>query len=487
MNFRKVRKLLTSITMNKLYILLSISLIFLSSFVYSQKQWSLEECIQYAYEHNIQIKQQKLATEVNQYTLKQARLDMLPSLNAGATHNFSYGRALDETTYEFTQNQEVQTSNFSLNSSVTLFSGFQKWNTIQQNRFSMLASLKDLERIKNDIGLNIASAYLQILFNQELVDVSLNQLAVTQQQIERTRKLVEAGSLARGSLLEIQAQEANEELNLINAQNQLNTSYLNLTQLLEFDSVGSFEIMKPEVEIINAQDVLLSIDSIYLLAQENLPRVQGAEYDLKSMQEALDVAKGNMSPRLSLNMSYGTRYSSIRDRISGFDSTQVPFGYTDQNDIVYTSQAIPQYENYPFIDQLEDNANTSIMLNLSIPIFNGWQTSYNISTAKVNVLNAQYSLESTKNQLYKDIQNAHADALAARKKFLAAKKTVESMEEAFKYTKQKFEVGLVNSMEYNTSKNNLTRAKSEQLQAKYEYFFKTRILDFYQGKTLTVN
>ena len=462
--------------------------LFLGGFsqLHAQEAWTLQDCIQYAFEHNIQIKQQKLNTDLSRTALKQSKLDALPSVNAGASHNFSYGRALDETTYEYTENQEVQTSNFSLNGSVTLFQGLKKWNTIEQNKFMVKASLANLERIKNDISLNIASGYLQILFNQELVEVSENQLAITKQQIERTRKLVEAGSLARGSLLEIRSQAATEELNLVNAQNQLEASYLNLIQLLELESAVNFSIQQPDYPAVEEDLPVLSVDSIYALAEEHMARVKSAEYNMKSKEEALDVAKGNLSPTLSLNVSYGSRFSSIRDRLTGFDSIQVPIGYTENNDLVYSNQRIPNYSGYPFMDQLQDNANTNIMFNLSIPIFNGMKANYSVDNARVDVLNAQYSLENTKNNLYKDIQNAYADAIAAWKRHQAAEKTVASMEESFKYTEQKFEVGLVNSVEYNTAKNNLTRAKSELLQAKYEYLFKTRILDFYQGNALSL-
>jgi len=168
------------------------------------------------------------------------------------------------------------------------------------------------------------------------------------------------------------------------------------------------------------------------------------------------------------------------------DSVTVPIGRT-QNDVpVFSTQPVPSYSAYPFWNQLEDNANTSVMFNLSIPIFNGWQVRHSISNARVGVLNAQYELQLQENQLYKDIQTAHADALAAWKKYQAARKTVESMQESFKYTSKKFEVGLVNSIEFNTAKNNLIRAQSELLQAKYEYIFKTRILDFYQGKPIKI-
>jgi len=463
-----------------------LSIFILRNSLFSQEKWSLGKCINYAIGHNIKVKQKELNTRVNENALLQIKLDALPSLNAGASHGFSFGRTLDETTYEFTQDQEVQSSNFSLSSNFTLFNGFQRWNAINRHRFSLKASLERLERLRNDISLNVASAYLQILFGLELLEVSKNQLDLINQEVERIRKLVDAGSLAKGNLLEIQAQVANEELNVVNARNQLRSSYIALIQLLEIDSLGDFEILQPNLGKVLEREPLLSVDNIYERARENLPRIKGAEYDLKSREEALDIAKGKLSPRLSMNLTYGTRYSNIRQRIANFDSLTVPIGFTEDRRDVFTYRAFPEYENYPFFDQLEDNASTNIMFNLSIPIFNGWQVQRSISNARVDVLNARYSLEGEENQLYKDIQRAHDDANASWKKYQAAKKTVESMQEAFKYTKSKFEVGMVNSVEFNTAKNNLIRTQSELLQAKYEYIFNTRILYFYQGKPINI-
>jgi outer membrane protein len=455
-------------------------LLFIPVGLFAQEKWTLTDCINYALEHNIQIKQQKLNTEINENALKRSKLDAFPSLNAGASHNFSFGRALDETTYEFTENQEVQSSNFSVSSSFTLFKGFQRWNRIKQNKFILLSSLNELERIKNDISLNIASSYLQILFSKELVEVSKNQLEVTKQEIERTEKLVEAGSLPKGSLLEIKSQAANEELNLVEAKNQLESSYLNLIQLLELDSIGDFSIVQPGFKDINKK-ILLPIDSIYAKARGLLPRIKSAKYNLKSKKEALDVAKGQLSPSLSMNVSYGSRYSNIRERISSVDTTAMIYGYTQSGENVYVPQMIPNYEKYPFFSQIQDNASTNIGFTLSIPIFNGMQANYSVNNAKVNMLNARYNLQYEKNQLYKDIQKALSDARSAWKKYQASEKTVQSMQESFKYTKQKFKVGLVNSIEYNTAKNQLTKAESDLLQSKYEYIFKTKILEFYQG------
>ena len=235
-------------------------------------KWSLEECIIYAIDNNIQVKQMELTSEFNSNTLMQSRLGVLPNLNAGASHSWSFGRALDETTYEFTKDKTVMSDNLYLSSSVTLFNGLQTYNTIRKNKYDLMASMEDVGKIKNDISLNIALSYLQILLNMELLEVAQNQLDITNQQIERTRQLVEAGSLPQGNLLEIQAQAAGEELQLVNAQNQLDISYLTLTQLLELDSIGGFEIVIPDLPLPDEAFLLESINEIYRVFSQDANR-----------------------------------------------------------------------------------------------------------------------------------------------------------------------------------------------------------------------
>jgi len=430
--------------------------------VYGQSNvWSLEKCIFYAIDNNIQVKQMELGSEFNSNTLLQSKLGALPNLNAGATHSWSFGRALDETTYEFTKDQTVISDNIYLSSTVTLFNGLQTLNTIKQSKYDLMASLQDVDKIKNDISLSIALAYLQILLNMELLEVTNNQLEITNLQIERTNQLVEAGSLAQGSLLEIQAQAAAEELQQVNAQNQLDISYLTLTQLLELDSVGNFEIEIPDLPLPEEKFLLESINDIYSDAERILPQVKSADYQLKSSETGLNIAKGARIPILSFTGSYGTRYSNILTKpIIGGD--------------------------YPFGDQFRDNSTYGVQFNLTVPIFNGWQTNTMISNAKISVLNSMYNLESTKNILYKEIQQAYADAVASLKKYRASEKAVSSMEESFRYTEQKFNVGLVTSVDYNTSKNQLTSTQSDLLQSKYEYIFKTKVLEFYRGLPLNL-
>ena len=428
---------------------------------FSQNVWELEDCIKYAFENNIVIKQQKIATEYNQNTLKQSKLGMLPNLNAGANQGLSFGHSLDLTTYEFVDNQVLSTG-MNVGSSVTLFNGLQKMNTIQQNEFNLMASLQDLEELKNDIALGIASYYLQILFNRELLEIARNQYEITLQQVERTAKLVDAGSLARGSLLEIQALAASEELNVITAENRLSLSYLDLTQTLDLDSVGDFEIIIPEFEDIAKDPIIVTVGSVYNDALNVMPQIRGAEFELKSAYESLSIAQGARIPSLTFNANWNTGYSDI-----------------------VTNPTDPTGD-YPFLDQLGDNSRTALTLGLNIPIFNGWMANTNVSNAKLNVNNYMLQLETTKNNLYKAIQQGHADAVAARKKYLATEEALVSMEESFKYTEEKFEVGLVNTVDYNTEKNRLTATQSDLLQSKYDYIFKMKILDFYRGIPITL-
>ncbi len=425
-----------------------------------EKAWTLEECIAHALQNNIRIKQQEIMTEYQVAALEQSKLNVLPTLNGSATHNYAFGRALDETTYEFTDNQTVQSNNFYAGSNVTLFRGLVNYNTIQKNKYQVLASEQDLAGFKDEISLNIALGYLQILLNQELVTATEAQIELTRQQIDRTGKMVDAGSLARGSLLEIEAQAAHEELQLVNLQNQLTLSLLTLAQMLELPNAEGFAVTVP---VITVDDASVKGDpvNIYSIAEKTRPEILSAEYQLKSAEYDLAIAKGNRSPRLSLGASVSTAYSDNRVKPVTFD-------------------------RYPFKDQLNDNLNYGLGFSLNIPIFNGWQVNTGIRNSKLGIENSQFALENTRKQLYKNIQQAYTDATGSLKKYSASKKAVEAMQEAFRYAEQKLDVGMVTAVEYNQSKTQLLNAQSEMAQAKYEFVFKSKVLDFYRGVPLTL-
>jgi outer membrane protein len=450
--------------MKKFLILIFISLLsFPGSLFSQQKVWSLEECVRYAIDNNIQIKQQIIQTEYQQNALDLAKLKLLPTLNGSATHNYSFGRALDETTYQFSNNKTVQSNNFYAGGSLNLFSGLQNYNSIQKNKYLVLAGERDLQSTKDNISLSIALAYLQILLNTELVSATNNQLQITIQQIEKTKKMVDAGSLARGNLLQIEAQAASEELQYINLKNQLDISYLNLTQMLELQTPEGFKIITPEISIDTNTVITGRIDEIYSLAQGLRPEIKSAEFGLTASEYEQKIAAGGRIPKLTMNHSFSTGYSNFATKPSN------------------------PLETYTFSQQFNDNINYGLGFSLNIPILNGWQVNKNISNSKLGVENSRYTLEGAKKQLYKSIQQAYADANAALKKFNASIKAVTSTEESFRYTEQKFNVGMVTPVDYNAAKTQLLTAQSDMAQAKYEYVFKTKVLDFYKGIPLNLN
>jgi len=447
------------LNMKKFLILIFTGLLSFQGLIFSQqKVWSLEDCIRYAIENNIQIKQQAVLTEVQKNSLDLARLNLLPTLNGQAAHDYSFGRALDQNTYQFF-NQTLLSDYFYLGGGATVFTGLQNYNSIQKNKYLVLSGQQDLQSISDNVALNVALVYLQILLNRELVAANENQLNITLQQIEKTRKLVDAGSMAKGNLLQIEAQAAQEELSLINIKNQLETSYLTLTQFLELKTPAGFEIVSPEINVDPNSVITGNIDEIYEIALKNRPEIKSSELKLTASEYDLKIAKGGRSPRISLNYSYNTRYTYI-----------------------YNQPGLQSFNN-----QLKNNKNSGIGLSMNVPILNGWQVNKNISNSKLSVESSQYTLEGTKKTLYKSIQQAYTDAVAALKKFNVSIKAVASTEESFRYTEQKFNVGMVTPVDYNAAKTQLLNSQSDLAQAKYEYLFKTKVLDFYKGIPLNLN
>jgi outer membrane protein len=454
----------------------------------AQQAWSLEECIQYAMDNNIQIKQSVLNTEYNQNLLKQSKMGQIPNLNATGNYNYAWGRVLDQTTYQFTENQQSNSISLGFSSSANLFNGLRVRNTILQNELNLMASYEDVEKIKNDISLNIAAGYLSIMFNRELLAVTESQMEITGQQVERTGKMVDAGKLARGNLLELQAQYASEELNLVNAENQLAISLLNLQQMLDLPIDTAFDLVIPELADPDEDPMLINALEVYRIAETSMPEIKSAELNMESSEQGLKIAKGGRSPQLYVSANYNTGYSDLREQAVSFNEGQrIPIGETASGEAVFTyPQDIPVYGAYPFIDQIGDNTSAGVGLGLSIPIFNGWQVNGNIANSRIALENAQLNLQSQKLALYATINQAYADAIAALKSFNASNQALVSMAESFKYTEKKFEVGLVNTVDYNVSKIQLTRTQSDLLQAKYDFIFRVKILNFYKGEPITL-
>jgi outer membrane protein len=451
-----------NIRMKRIHSLIAIAmLLVVFTSAQAQETWSLQKCIDYALQNNIQIKQQKLNSDYYNNQLGQAKNNRLPNLNAQFQNNMSFGRSLGSDNTYLDVNSNSSSGN--LSSNVTIWNGFTLTNSIKAADMDLRASLEDIQKAKDDMMLNIAASYLEILFANELELVAEDLLKITQLQIDRTGKLVEAGSLAKGSLLEIEAQYAREELEVVNTQNRLQLAYLALYQLLELPSTESFLIEKPTLPEIAANMTLLNSMDVFKNAVQLKPAVKSAEYNLESMKSKLQVAKGNLLPTLSFGGNYYNFYN---------------------NKYKYPDPPIGTGEKIAFNDQLKSNERYGFGVSLNIPIFNHYQAKTGVSNAQIQLENSELQLQNTKNLLRKDIEQAYTNALAAFKRYLANQKAVVSSREAFRYTEEKFNVGMINSVEYNQSKNNLSSAQSNLLQAKYEYIFRTKILDFYNGKAI---
>jgi len=433
------------------------------SFLSGQRLWTLEECIAYAYQNNLTIKRQMLQTEIARNNYQQSYFDLLPDFGAGASHNIGKGRVADYTSFSYSN--EVNAGSMGLRSNVVLFSGFQKINTIRAQKYAFLSAREQLEHTRNSVALAIASAYLQILFDREYYEITKSQAELSKLQLERTRKLYEVGNVARGSLLEMEASYAAELVSVTNARNKLDLSYLSLAQMLDLDTVKNFAVAIPEVAVPDSFHE--NPDSIFMLAVENMPEIKSARYALEKAKSQLSIAQGSRLPQLSLTADYYTQYNVNAER---------PI---DPNNPTIT-------EKYPIRDQLNDKLYKQLSINLSIPIFTRYQIQTNVSNAKIGQLDAEYMLRQTMLDLRKEIEQAYADALASFESYQSRKEALISQEENFKYVQQKYEVGLISAIDYNIAKNNYLKAQSDLLQAKYQFVFNTKVLDFYKGKPLSL-
>ncbi|MGP8217156.1 MAG: TolC family protein [Bacteroidia bacterium] len=443
--------------------------------------WSLNQCINYAWKHNLSIKQAEVNRDIAQNNVTSSKANILPSFNGLISNTWNYGRTIDPFTNTFA-NSQVLSQDFYVSTAFTIWGGEQNVNTVKQNQASYNASRYDVEVSKNNIALNIASGYLQVLLDQELLNEAKSQHEVTLQQVEHTQQMVDAGSLSRSNLLDVQAQEANDEVNEVNAQTQLDLATLGLAQLLDIDSVQLFKIVTPEINIPDNPGID-GPEQVYSKALTTMPDVQSAQLKWQSSEDAKQAAAGALYPKLTFNASAGSGYSGSDDQTSVVNESET-IGYISGTPIVVQVPTEEVGALIPWSQQFNDNFNKSIGFRLNIPILNGLQSNMAYRNAKLNALNNYYNFETSQIILRKNIQQAYADALGALKKYHATKKSVASFQEAYNYAKTRFDVGMATALDLNTAETNLAKAKSDNLQAKYNYVFKIKVLDYYEGKPL---
>lgn len=447
--------------------------------------FNLQQCIEYAVNNNTTLKISRLNVEMQRNTMQQAKASLLPNLTANASHGYNWGQTIDLYTNQFAS-ARVQSNNFYIQSGVTLFNGFRLLNLASQQHLNLMARQLESDKTLNDITLNVATAYLQVLYSIEQLGIAEGQLEISLQQLARTALLVEGGVLARGELLSIEAQVAAEEYNLVRASNTLDMAYLALSQIMNLKPDVQFSISIPDLDSIDiARSLLMTPMQIYNTAIEIQPQIKASQTLLASADAGVRIARGAALPSLYLTGSIGTGYSGARKDYSYTFAGLQPNGMvTSGADLVFAPVFSINESLIPFGKQFRDNFNQSVALYLTIPLFSGLQNYTAIKNSNLSLTNAQHNLELSMQQLMQEIQQAHTDANAALKNYLAARKSLTAMTESFEYASERFNLGLLTSLEYNDAKNRLMSAEAQMLGARYEYVFKTKLLDFYLGKEI---
>ncbi len=452
-----------------------------------KKVYTLKECVDIALQNNLTVKRSALGLKNADINLDQSRYTMLPSLNVSGSGGSNFGRSIDPTTNSFID-QKIDNVNVNANASLLLFNALRVMNTIRQSVNDKAAAESDYSKAKNDVILNVITLYTSVIFNQELFQNAQFQLKTTQQQLERTKRLEQAGSVPLGNVLDLEAQNATNELNLIQRENTYNLSLLQLKQSMQLPASTPLEVEVPALSV-EELSTLQSTEQIYDIAKQNLPEIKAAVFRKESSSYALRASKGALFPRLSLNANAFTNYSSAAKVLNNpIEINNPTIGYlgNDQTAIVrsFGKTFTGTFAEKQFGNQFSDNLSQSVTLNLTIPLFNGYTSRASVERNKVSTIQANINLVDAENRLRQAIETAHNDATAAAKTFASSAKAVKAREEAFRMTKQRYDAGASNYVDYQVSENNLFQAKSDQVRAKYDLIFKKKVLDFYQGKPI---
>jgi outer membrane protein len=444
---------------------ISIAFVFLIGFA-SQAQtkaWTLEECVKYAIKNNISIKNTELDTLSANIDKRGALGNFLPSANLNASHSWNIGLNQDITT-GLLRNQTTQQTGIGANVGVDVYKGLQNQNTMRRAKLSIVASQYRLVKMQEDIALNVANAFLQVLFNKENLKVQQEQLAINEKQYSRSDELVKAGSIPRGDLLDVKATLATNKQNVINAENALLISKLSLAQLLQLKEFWDFDVI--DDTNINDENNIMSVKpiDIYAKAKESRTELKIAKTNLEIAEKDVAIAKGAFQPTLTAFYGFNSRVSYAD--VIAFDDTGKPIGTRSADS---------------FGTQLNDNKGQSFGLQLSVPVFNGWSVRNNVDRNKVNLEKSKIALEKEDLDLQRNVYTAFTDAKGAMNAHESAIIALEAREGAYNYAKEKYTVGLMNSFDFNQSQTLLTNAQSEVIRTKYDYIFKIKILEFYFG------
>ena len=423
------------------------------------KSWTFQQCLDTALQRNISVNQTRMSNELNKINLEQSKANRIPSLSANAGEALNIGKSVNPTTNAFVT-ESYHSTNMGVSSSYNLFSGLQNANTIRQDRLTVQSGQYDIEKMKNDVTLNVTTGYLQVLFAREILAAAKSQEDATRAQVDRTEKMVNAGKSPESDLLQIRSQLATDNLAVITAQNQLDLAKVTLMQLMEIPVNDNFEVVVPVMDE-SAGGLALTNSEIFQKSLAVQPQIASASLKTNASEMALKVAQGAYWPRISLGANLNSNYASSRKK----GTTVNPQGY-------------------PFYQQMWDNLGQSFSLGVAIPIYSNRQVKSNVDRAKINLVTTQLNEQNTKNVLRKNIEQTYMDMRASVKKYEAVKQQLAAVESVYLNAEKKYAVGVMNATDYLIQKNNFTQSQSSLIQAKYDYIFKIKILDFYQGKAI---
>ncbi|MES2455531.1 MAG: TolC family protein [Bacteroidota bacterium] len=419
---------------------------------------TVRQAVDITLKNNLQVKRSKLSEELANEDFKQSKLALYPSLSASADQRMGWGRNnLGQSgIYENTQNY-----NFSpgAGASVDLFNGFSKLNQIRQNKILLEVGKANTDKVRNDLILQVITSYMQILYNKDFLVAAKQQLAVAQQQQKQQQELLDVGNKTLADLAESKSQVATAELDVTTAENALTISYITLAQLMDIPSATQYNVQAPDVSSFSTAAAQYDPENVYKEAVNIYPDIKLAALQTAVAEKTIEIAKGNLYPRVSLSGSYGSYYNYNYNLTSGF-------------------------RNAAFWDQIKNNVSKGVGMSLSIPIFNGLQARTGVKKARINLEQIKTDEQLTKNNLNKIIYQAVADLKAAQSTFESTSKTFAARKESFGVIEQRYNVGLVNSLDYNTSLTNKNRAEIDMIRSKYDLLFRAKLIDYYLGKQI---
>ena len=449
---------------------------------------TLSQAVETALQHNLNVKSYELNLKNAELSYQQAKYNQLPSMNGNINQAASFGRSINPYTNGY-DSRNINYNNVGLNASVLVFNGGQLKNSIAQTDFSLKASREDLLSIRDNISLQVVLSYVTILNSEDQLTIAKNQTQITKLQIDRTEKLVRAGTLANSSLLDLKAQLANEESNVVSFQSTLDLNRLTLVQLLNDSNMSVFDLERIQVPVPSSKAYETGISDIYAKAVAAQPVVRAADFRVQSAARSVEVAKAFRLPSLSVNGSWSANQSNALKSYEILGTKTVNLGnvaISGQNYPITTTQAnVVESGTVDYFDQLNNTQNKVISMNLSIPIFTKYLNKTRISQANLQRQNAEIAAEQARLTLRQNIEQAYVNMLNSAKKYEAGTVQVSALEESFRASESRFNAGTIDFVSYNLQKTNLDKARLGLIQAKYDYVFRTKILDYYQGNSLT--